>query len=57
MAAMSLVLQYNFWLLFIAIGLYAPVNLTGNANWDSLASTWHQIGLDYGKVRLIGSAA
>ena len=57
MAAMSLV-AHNFWLLFIAIGLYASVNSAGMPIGDSLASTWQrQIGLDYGKVRLIGSAA
>ena len=57
MGAMSLVI-YNFWLLFAAIGLYATVNSAGMPIGDSLASTWQrQIGLDYGKVRLIGSAA
>ena len=57
MAAMSLV-AHNFWLLFIAIGLYASVNSAGMPIGDSLASTWQrQIGLDYGKVRLVGSAA
>lgn len=57
MAAMSLV-AHNFWLLFTAIGLFACVNSAGMPIGDSLASTWQrQIGLDYGKVRLIGSAA
>ena len=57
MAAMNLVAPY-FWLLFIAIGLFAMVNSAGMPITDSLASTWQrQIGLDYGKARLIGSAA
>ncbi|OOF61927.1 3-phenylpropionate MFS transporter [Rodentibacter sp. Ppn85] len=57
MAIMSLVTD-NFWLLFFAIGLFAMVNSAGMPIGDSLASTWQrQIGLDYGKVRLIGSAA
>ncbi|OOF82576.1 3-phenylpropionate MFS transporter [Rodentibacter caecimuris] len=57
MATMSLVAD-NFWLLFFAIGLFAMVNSAGMPIGDSLASTWQrQIGLDYGKVRLIGSAA
>lgn len=57
MASMSLV-AHNFWLLFSAIGLFAMVNSAGMPIGDSLASTWQrQIGLDYGKVRLIGSAA
>ncbi|OOF40704.1 3-phenylpropionic acid transporter [Rodentibacter rarus] len=57
MATMSLV-AHNFWLLFSAIGLFAMVNSAGMPIGDSLASTWQrQIGLDYGKVRLIGSIA
>ncbi|OOF57344.1 3-phenylpropionate MFS transporter [Rodentibacter myodis] len=57
MAIMSFVTQH-FWLLFAAIGLFAMVNSAGMPIGDSLASTWQrQIGLDYGKVRLIGSVA
>ncbi len=57
MAAMSFITE-NFWLLFSAIGLFAMVNSAGMPIGDSLASTWQrQIGLDYGKVRLIGSIA
>lgn len=57
MLVMSLV-AHHFWLLFIAISLFAMVNAAGMPIGDSLASTWQrQIGLDYGKVRLIGSAA
>lgn len=57
MAMMNGVAPY-FGLLFIAIGLFAMVNSAGMPITDSLASTWQrQIGLDYGKARLIGSAA
>ena len=38
--------------------LFSMVNAAGMPIGDSLATTWQQqIGLDYGKVRLIGSAA
>ncbi|MGC6358420.1 3-phenylpropionate MFS transporter [Bisgaard Taxon 45] len=48
----------NFWLLFIAIGLFAMVNAGGIPISDTLASVWQQqIQLDYGKARLIGSFA
>lgn len=57
MFVISLV-AHSPWLLFSAIGLFAMVNSAGMPISDSLASTWQrQIGLDYGKVRLIGSAA
>ena len=45
-------------LLFIAIALFAMVNSAGIPLSDTLAATWqHQVHLDYGKARLIGSAA
>lgn len=48
----------NFWLLFIAIALFAMVNAAGMPISDTLASIWQQqINLDYGKARLIGSFA
>ncbi|NBI13342.1 3-phenylpropionate MFS transporter [[Haemophilus] felis] len=48
----------NFWLLFIAIGLFALINAAGMPLSDTLASIWQQqINLDYGKARLIGSFA
>ncbi|VEI58149.1 3-phenylpropionic acid transporter [Pasteurella multocida] len=48
----------NFWLLFIAIGLFAMINSGGIPLSDTLASIWQQqIQLDYGKARLIGSFA
>ena len=57
MILISLV-AHSPWLLFCAIGIFAMVNSAGMPISDSLASTWQrQIGLDYGKVRLIGSAA
>lgn len=57
MFVISLV-AHSPWLLFCAIGLFAIVNSAGMPISDSLASTWQrQIGLDYGKVRLIGSMA
>lgn len=57
MATMSF-LRENFWLLFAAIGLFAMVNAGGMTLSDCLASTWQQqIRLDYGKARLVGSAA
>ena len=49
---------HHFWLLFCVVGLFAAVNAAGMPIGDSLAATWQrQIGLDYGKVRLIGSLA
>lgn len=48
----------NFWLLFIAIALFALINSAGMPLSDTLASIWQQqINLDYGKARLIGSFA
>ncbi|MDO5054976.1 MAG: 3-phenylpropionate MFS transporter [Pasteurella oralis] len=48
----------SFWLLFIAIALFAMVNSAGMPLSDTLASVWQQqIHLDYGKARLIGSLA
>lgn len=48
----------SFWLLFIAISLFALVNVAGMPLSDTLASIWQQqINLDYGKARLIGSFA
>ncbi|MFD1806890.1 3-phenylpropionate MFS transporter [Pasteurella oralis] len=48
----------SFWLLFIAIALFAMVNAAGMPLSDTLASVWQQqIYLDYGKARLIGSLA
>ncbi len=48
----------HFWLLFAAIALFAMVNSAGIPLSDTLAATWqHQVHLDYGKARLIGSAA
>ena len=48
----------HFWLLFAAIALLAMVNSAGIPLNDTLATTWqHQVHLDYGKARLIGSAA
>lgn len=48
----------HFWLLFSAIALFAMVNSAGIPLTDTLAATWQQqIHLDYGKARLIGSAA
>ncbi|OOF70995.1 3-phenylpropionate MFS transporter [Rodentibacter caecimuris] len=57
MAGMNFLSEY-FWLLFAAIGLFAMLNSGGMTLSDSLASTWQrQIQLDYGKTRLVGSAA
>ena len=48
----------SFWLLCLAIWLFAMVNSAGIPISDTLASTWQQqIHLDYGKARLIGSVA
>lgn len=55
--SMSFVAQ-NFWLLFIAIALFALINSAGMPLSDTLTSIWQQqIQLDYGKARLIGSLA
>ena len=57
MALISIVTE-NFWLLFAAIGLFSMINSAGIAITDTLATTWQQqVKLDYGKARLIGSAA
>ena len=57
MALISIVTE-NFWLLFAAIGLFSMLNSAGIAITDTLATTWQQqVKLDYGKARLIGSAA
>lgn len=51
-------LAQTFWLLCGAIWLFAMLNAAGMPLSDTLASTWQkQIHLDYGKARLIGSAA
>ena len=48
----------HFWLLFIALALFSMVNSAGIPLTDTLAATWQQqVKLDYGKARLIGSAA
>ncbi|WP_443090818.1 3-phenylpropionate MFS transporter [Basfia succiniciproducens] len=48
----------SFWLIFIAIAVFSMVNAAGMPLTDSMATTWQrQIRLDYGKARLIGSAA
>ncbi|TDQ58090.1 PPP family 3-phenylpropionic acid transporter [Mesocricetibacter intestinalis] len=48
----------QIYLLLPVIMLFAMVNSVGIPLGDTLATTWQrQIGLDYGKVRLIGSAA
>ena len=48
----------NVWLLFIALAIFSMLNAAGMPITDTLASTWQrQIHLDYGKSRLIGSAA
>lgn len=48
----------NFWLLCAAIWLFTMLNGAGMPISDTLAATWQrQINLDYGKVRLLGSAA
>ena len=50
--------SHSFILLFGGLMLFSMVNAAGMPIGDSLATTWQQqIGLDYGKVRLIGSAA
>ncbi|WP_424406376.1 3-phenylpropionate MFS transporter [Pasteurella sp. PK-2025] len=55
--AMSFMVE-NFWLLFIAIGLFSMLNAGGTPISDTLATVWQQqIQLDYGKARLIGSFA
>ncbi|WP_040975918.1 3-phenylpropionate MFS transporter [Necropsobacter massiliensis] len=59
-AVMSVIafLAQSFWLLCAAIWLFAMLNAAGMPLSDTLASTWQkQIQLDYGKARLIGSAA
>ena len=57
MASISIVAE-NFWLLFAAIGLFSMLNSAGIPITDTLATTWQQqVKLDYGKARLIGSAA
>ena len=57
MASISIVAE-NFWLLFVAIGLFSMLNSAGIPITDTLATTWQQqVKLDYGKARLIGSAA
>lgn len=48
----------HFGLLFVAIALFSMINSAGIPITDTLATTWQQqIRLDYGKARLIGSAA
>lgn len=48
----------SFWLLLLGIALFSMFNAAGMPLLDTLASSWqHQIRLDYGKIRLIGSGA
>lgn len=57
MASISIVTE-NFWLLFATIALFSMLNSAGIPITDTLATTWQQqVKLDYGKARLIGSAA
>ncbi len=57
MASISIVAE-NFWLLFATIALFSMLNSAGIPLTDTLATTWQQqVKLDYGKARLIGSAA
>lgn len=57
MASISIVAE-NFWLLFATIALFSMLNSAGIPITDTLATTWQQqVKLDYGKARLIGSAA
>ena len=49
---------HSFGLLLLGIALFSMFNAAGMPLLDTLASTWqHQIRLDYGKIRLIGSGA
>ncbi|MFZ7108850.1 3-phenylpropionate MFS transporter [Avibacterium avium] len=57
MLYMSFVAE-SFPLLCLGIALFAMINAAGMPLSDTLATTWQQqINLDYGKARLIGSAA
>ncbi|AWX14138.1 3-phenylpropionate MFS transporter [Mergibacter septicus] len=52
------VMAQYFWVLLLGIALFSMFNAAGIPLLDTLASAWqHQIRLDYGKIRLIGSGA